>query len=95
MALPVDDLSVSQALVVDSNPTSRSILVSQLRDFGMGSVVQCARLADARRQLEHRSFDVVLCEHHFANEASSGQAFSMTCGATRRPRPSAACKIWA
>ena len=73
MALAEDDLSASQALVIDSNPTSRSILVSQLRDFGMGGVVQCARLADARRQLEYRSFDVVLCEHHFAGESSSGQ----------------------
>ena len=73
MALPEDDLSSSQALVVDSNPTSRSILVSQLREFGMGTVVQCSRLADARRQLEYRQFDVVLCEHHFANDASSGQ----------------------
>lgn len=73
MALPEDDLSASHALVIDSNPTSRSILVSQLRDLGMGSVAQCARLADARRQLEYRSFDVVLCEQHFANEASSGQ----------------------
>ena len=75
MALPEDDLSVSQALVIDSNPTSRPILVSQLRDFGMGSVVQCARLADARHQLEYRSIDVVLCEHHFPNEAASGQDF--------------------
>lgn len=73
MALPEDDWSAAQALVVDSNPTSRSILVAQLRDFGMGSVVQCARLADARRQLELNRFDVVLCEHHFANQASSGQ----------------------
>lgn len=73
MALPEDDLSASQALVIDSNPTSRSILVSQLRELGMGNVAQCARLADARRQLEYRSFDVVLCEQHFANEASSGQ----------------------
>src|SRR5450830_42116 len=73
MALPEDDLSASQALVIDSNPTSRSILVSQLRDLGMGNIAQCARLVDARRQLEYRSFDVVLCEHHFANEASSGQ----------------------
>ncbi|MBT9505602.1 response regulator [Rhodoferax sp.] len=73
MALPEDDLSASQALVIDSNPTSRSILVSQLRDFGMGTVVQCARLADARRQLEYRTFDVVLCEHHFSGESSSGQ----------------------
>lgn len=68
-----DDLSTSTALVIDSNPTSRSVLVSQLREFGVGRVVPCARLADARRQLEYRSFDVVLCEHHFANESSSGQ----------------------
>ncbi len=73
MARPEDDLSASQALVIDSNPTSRSILVSQLRDFGIGGVVQCSRLADARRQLEYRSFDVVLCEQHFDGEASSGQ----------------------
>ncbi len=73
MALPEDDLSSSQALVIDCNPTSRSILVSQLRDFGMGKVVQCARLVDARRQLEYRKFDVVLCEHHFATESMSGQ----------------------
>jgi tetratricopeptide (TPR) repeat protein len=73
MVLGDDDLSASNALVIDSNPTSRSILVSQLRDFGMGNVVQCARLADARRQLEYRKFDVVLCEHHFAGESMSGQ----------------------
>jgi CheY-like chemotaxis protein len=73
MALPEDDLSSSQALVIDSNPTSRSILVSQLRDFGMGTVVQCSRLADARRQLEYRAFDLVLCELNFPNEVSSGQ----------------------
>ena len=73
MALALDDLSESHALVIDCNPTSRSILVSQLRDFGMGSVSQCARLTDARRQLELRTFDVVLCELHFSGDASSGQ----------------------
>ncbi len=73
MALPEDDLSASQALVIDSNPTSRSILVTQLRDFGMGSVVQCARLTDARRQLEYRKFDVVLCELHFSDDTMTGQ----------------------
>lgn len=69
---PEDDLSSSSALVIDSNPTSRSTLISQLRDFGMGTVVQCARLTDARRQLEYRTFDLVLCEHHFPNETLSG-----------------------
>ena len=73
MAQTEDDLSTSAALVVDANPISRSILVSQLREFGMGSIVQCSRLADARRQLEYRAFDVVLCEHHFVGENTSGQ----------------------
>ena len=73
MATLEDDFSACSALVVDGNPTSRSILVSQLRDFGVGTVVQAARTADARRQLEYRGFDFVLCELHFANEASSGQ----------------------
>ncbi len=69
-----DDLSASTAMVIDGNPTSRAILVGQLRDFGIGSVVQCSRLADARRQLEYRAFDVVLCELHFENDrVSSGQ----------------------
>ena len=69
-----DDLSTSTAMVIDGNPTSRAILVGQLRDFGVGTVVQCSRLADARRQLEYRVFDVVLCELHFDNDrASSGQ----------------------
>lgn len=73
MILPEDDLSTSSALVIDANPTSRSMLVSQLRDFGMGRVVQAARLQDARRQLEFRNFDVVLCELHFDNETMTGQ----------------------
>jgi cytochrome c-type biogenesis protein CcmH/NrfG len=73
MATFDDDLSRCTALVVDGNPTSRSILVAQLRDFGMGPVVQAARANDARRQLEFRPFDFVLCELHFASEACSGQ----------------------
>lgn len=73
MATLDDDFSNCSALVVDGNPTSRSILVAQLRDFGVGTVVQAARAADARRQLEYRGFDFVLCELHFANESSSGQ----------------------
>jgi tetratricopeptide (TPR) repeat protein len=73
MARPEDDLSSLLAMVIDANPTSRAILVSQLRDFGIGNVVQSTRLVDARRQLEYRSFDVVLCELHFPHEAMSGQ----------------------
>lgn len=73
MATFETDFSACSALVADSNPTSRSILVAQLRDFGVPTVVQAARTADARRQLEFRTFDFVLCEQHFANETTSGQ----------------------
>ena len=67
------DLRTCTALVVDGNPTSRSILVSQMRDFGLANVMQAARTADARRQLEYRSFDFVLCEQNFPDESTSGQ----------------------
>ncbi|MFM2059540.1 MAG: hypothetical protein RLY71_3925 [Pseudomonadota bacterium] len=62
-----------RALVIDGNPTSRSTLVAMLRDWGLGLVVQTGRPADARRILESRTFDVVLCEHHFENETMGGQ----------------------
>ena len=65
------DIAECRALVVDGNPTSRSILASQLRDFGVGTVTQCGRIHDARKQLEARPFDVVLCEHRFDGEDSS------------------------
>ncbi len=73
MALPEDDYSNCAALVVDSNPTSRSILVSQLRDFGVGSVAQASRTTDVRQMLEYRVFDFVLCEQYFNDESASGQ----------------------
>lgn len=68
-----DDLSTSQALVIDSHATSRSILVAQLREFGVGKVVQCVNTTAARKLLEQERFDVVLCEHAFESRGFSGQ----------------------
>jgi cytochrome c-type biogenesis protein CcmH/NrfG/DNA-binding NarL/FixJ family response regulator len=73
MATLHEDFSSCSVLVIDGNPTLRSILMTQLREFGMGTVMQAARAADGRRQLEYRSFDFVLCEQHFPNEHTSGQ----------------------
>ncbi len=73
MAVPEEDYSNCAALVVDPNPTSRSILVSQLRNFGLGSVAQASRTADVRQMLEYRVFDFVLCEQYFTDESASGQ----------------------
>jgi CheY-like chemotaxis protein len=73
MFKPEEEFFDCAALVVDPNPTSRSILTSHLREFGVGSVVQATRTADARTHLESRTFDFVLCELHFEEESESGQ----------------------
>ncbi|AKJ28968.1 response regulator [Caldimonas brevitalea] len=61
------------ALVVDANPTSRSILAGMLRDFGVPRVTQTSRATEARKALEFRHFDIVLCEYHFPDEPMTGQ----------------------
>lgn len=62
-----------RALVIDANPTARSIQAAQLRDLGVGTIVQCGKVQDARRHLEAREFDIVLCEQDFHGANYSGQ----------------------
>lgn len=63
----------SHALVIDSNPTSRSVMIQHLREFGFGSVKFATRVQDAREMLEHRRFDVVICDTYFDGNEDSGQ----------------------
>ncbi|RZI98129.1 MAG: response regulator, partial [Rubrivivax sp.] len=63
----------ASALVIEGNLQSRSILIAQLRELGVGTVAQCSRLLDARRKLEASNFDVVICEQRFERESGSGQ----------------------
>ena len=58
------------ALVIDPNPTTRSVLLAQLREFGFGTVKAALRVADARELLEHRRFNVILCDTE--DDGSSG-----------------------
>lgn len=67
------DLQDARALVVDGNPQSRSIIVGQLRDFGVGTIVQCPKLSDARLKLEMGTYDVIICEQYFEREDMTGQ----------------------
>jgi len=60
----------ARALVIDGNATSRSVMVAQLRDLGVGHVKSTGRIADARLLLEQRGFDIVLCDFHFEGEMS-------------------------
>lgn len=67
------DIGECRALIIDGNPTSRSILADMLRQMGVGHVVQTSRVLDARRALENRTFDIVLCDYHFDHSTMSGQ----------------------
>jgi CheY-like chemotaxis protein len=67
------DIGDCRALVIDGNMTSRSILAGMLRAMGVGHVAYASRAMDARRLLENRSFDLVLCDYHFDQSAMSGQ----------------------
>ncbi len=66
------DVGECKALIVDANPTSRSILAAMLRDMGVRKVVQTGRVLEARRCLERGVFDIVLCECHFERSPMSG-----------------------
>ena len=72
--IPLDaEMGRSTALVVDGNNASRTVLVSLLREFGVADVAQSSRAQDARRLLEQRRFDIVVCDYHFEGEPISGQ----------------------
>ena len=62
-----------RALVVDSNPLSRSILVSQLREYGIHNIQQVGRAQDARKRLEVSPYDLVVCEYHFDRTQYTGR----------------------
>jgi CheY-like chemotaxis protein len=69
---PDSDLRNCKALIIDTNQTSRSILRSMLADLGLTGIIQASKVADARRALETRSFDVVLCDYHFDDCGMTG-----------------------
>jgi DNA-binding NarL/FixJ family response regulator len=71
---PLDqDIHQAKALIIDGNPTSRSVMAAQLRDLGVPQVRQLARVQDARLALEETPHDIVLCELSFDGGAMSGQ----------------------
>ena len=67
------DISQARALVIDHNPTSRSVVAAQLRDLGVGQVKQIGRTSDARQWLEHKPCDIVVCNGDSDKAEMSGQ----------------------
>ena len=62
---PPKDLRACSALIIDTNQASRSLMRAMLSDLGLQNIAQAARIGDARRAMETRSFDLVLCDFHF------------------------------
>lgn len=73
MRVMPDSLDQASALIIDSNASSRSLLAAQLRELGVGNVRQTTRVRDARVMLEHKAYDIVLCDYHFDGSDLSGQ----------------------
>lgn len=69
---PDSDLRHCRALIIDSNITSGSVLRSMLADLGLTGVVLARKVSEARRALESRQFDVVLCDFHFDDCGMTG-----------------------
>lgn len=67
------DIHQAKALIIDANPTSRSVLAAQLRDLGVQQVRQMSRVQDARLALEETAYEIVLCELTFEGAPMSGQ----------------------
>lgn len=63
----------ANALVIDANANTRTLLTSQLRELGIGFVRAVTRVKDARIVLENAPFDLVLCDYHFEGHDESGQ----------------------
>ena len=63
----------ASALIIDSNAASRSLMSAQLRDLGVTTIKQATRVSDARVILEHKAYDIVLCDYHFDGSEVSGQ----------------------
>jgi tetratricopeptide (TPR) repeat protein len=65
-------LEACTCLIIDTNQTSRSLMRGMMAELGMQAITQAARVGDARRALETRTFDVVLCDYHFDDSDITG-----------------------
>jgi CheY-like chemotaxis protein len=72
MRLLDENIASAVALVVDGDASSRVVRMTMLRDCGVGSIVQATRPHDARRLIESRRFDIIVCSFHFDRDATTG-----------------------
>jgi len=66
-------IHLTRALLVEGNPLWSSVTVAQLRDIGIGSVIQASRVKDARLLIERERFDFIVCNREFEGASETGQ----------------------
>lgn len=64
------DLHLAKTLVIEPNVMLRSVTAGQLRSGGVGDVVTCGGMQQARELLERDAFDIVICN---LESAESGE----------------------
>jgi DNA-binding response OmpR family regulator len=73
MALIDSGISAASALVIDAHSGSRAVLVKMLQTLDIDDITSTGQLLEARKLLETRRFDIVLCDYHFEGQKGNGQ----------------------
>jgi len=68
-----DSLERAKALVIDANTNARMLIVSHLKELGVGTVRAVTKTRDARLALEAMAFDIVVSDNDFGAAQDSGQ----------------------
>ena len=68
-----DSLQRAKALVIDANTNARMLIVSHLKELGVGTVRAVTKTRDARLALEAMAFDIVVSDNDFGAAQDSGQ----------------------
>lgn len=68
-----DRLERAKALVIDANTNARMLIVSHLKELGVGTVRAVTKTRDARLALEAMPFDIVVSDNDFGAAQDSGQ----------------------
>jgi DNA-binding NarL/FixJ family response regulator len=73
MALLDAGISAAHALVIDGHAGSRATLIKMLQTLDIDHIMSTGHLHEARKLLEIRRFDIVLCDYHFEGQKGNGQ----------------------
>ncbi|MBV8465842.1 MAG: response regulator, partial [Burkholderiales bacterium] len=75
------------ALVIDGSAPVRTSLRGILQGFEMTDIDVAASVADGRRKIGTRKYDVILCEYHFDGEETGQDLLEQIAANRLQPPP--------